>query len=144
MKKLCIILLMSILLCGCFKMSETYQFSNPLEEIVSIELIHNRSNNGRGINPDDYFPIKTLGEKEVHDFMSEVYSLPTRTVGTPPPFGYGEYIAKVTYTNGDIEMLNTNNIEFIPSGSNPTGVGEYFFVGNDFEELILRYSDENN
>lgn len=141
MKKLTTFLLVAILLCGCSKKPETYQFSNSLENIVSIELILNQNKVVLEPSFDCFYLIKELDTQEIQSFMNEVYFLQTKKVGTPPPFlSYGDHVAIVTYTNGDIEMLGTTNIEYVEAGNSLVGVGDYQFVGDAFEEVFLKYS----
>lgn len=84
--------------------------------------------------------IRQLDDSEITAFMNEVYELPTKRDGTPPTWGYGPYIAKITYENGDVEMLGSYNIEFIPSGSTPTGIGDYIFPRGVFQDVFLKYA----
>lgn len=87
------------------------------------------------------YPLLSLDASEIPVFMDAVYALPTKLCGTPPPYGYGEYIAKVTYENGNIEMYGTANIVFIPAGEMSYGVGDYVFAGNGFLDLLSQYID---
>ena len=73
--------------------------------------------------------------------MTAVYEIETSFSISPPPRGYGRYIARVTYANGDVEMLGTSHIEYIKSGDEPTGVGAYYFKGELIDQLILKYGD---
>ena len=146
MKKIIICTLMLVLLCGCTQIPDEYSFQDHPDTIVSIELLHNQNEFGEGTNKENMVLIKELNEEEIDSFMSAVCALPTGRTGTPPPWGYGEYIAKVSYTSGDIEILGSMNIEFIPSGNEPTGVGSYHFLEDSFEKLFHEYAnlDEGN
>lgn len=45
--------------------------------------------------------------------MNDIYELETEKDHRHPPFwGWGEYIVKVTYKNGDIEILGSEVIEY--------------------------------
>jgi hypothetical protein len=141
-RKLLIMLSICLLLCGCSKLPETYQYPNPLEEIVHVELTQYQSEIPLNPKPEFFCLLKELDVQEIQSFMNEVYLLPTEKVGTPPPMlDYGDYIAVVTYKNGDIELLGTSNIQYTEAGKIPTGVGSYHFVGDSFEELFLKYVD---
>lgn len=122
------------------RVSRTYEFPNPLEEIISIEFLINKNESGEA-EEDKLIFKKSLSEKEIARFMSEIYKLETRRC-YPPMWGWGEYIAKVTYSNGDVEMLGSGNIEYVESGASATGDGPYaFWEYGTFEEVFLRYSD---
>ena len=82
---------------------------------------------------------KLLTQDEIEGFMSEVYKLETRR-SYPPMWGWGAYVAKVTYSNGDVELLGTSNIEYVEQGATATGDGPYsFWKHGAFEEVLLRY-----
>lgn len=133
-------LIFLILLCMCPRVPRTYIFSNPPEEIVSIELLINANEAGKAEIEKLVFQ-KSLSADEIESFMAEVYGLETRRC-YPPMWGWGEYIAKVTYSSGDVEMLGSGNIEYVEDGSVATGDGSYAFWGYGiFEEVFLRYLD---
>lgn len=135
----CLILL-SLILLSHNKISRNYVFSNSIEDVVSIELLYNQNSGGEGIDSSNIHSIRLLTTEEIHPFMEEIYRLETRTAN-PPPSGWGCYLAKVTYSNGDVEMLGSYNIEYILAGHVPTGIGTYFFTGDAFEKLFSSYID---
>lgn len=145
MKQYTIMLLaVLIIITGCTeqtKMSPTYQFSNTVEEIVSIDLLHNRNENASGTDEAKFHLMRTLEEDEIISFMEDVYMLETSYCISPPLWGYGLYIARVEYANGDVEMLGSKNIEYIENGSVPNGVGAYYFVDHGLETVISEYVD---
>ena len=142
---LCVILLSAILVVssGCSKPEETYSFPNRNIQIISIELLHNRNTNGIGIDESNMVLVRTLSGNEIIEFMSACYELPTKRMGTPPCTGYGEYIAKIYYENGDIEIYSTYNIELIPKGNHAVGCGSHYFPVNCFNDVFAQYVDIN-
>lgn len=132
-----------LFLAGCSHASSTYQFSNETADIVSIEMLHNQNPYGEGTDINNIHLIRELEEDEIVPFMTEIYALETDRYN-PPLWGYGEYIAKVTYTNGDIEMLGSLNIVYIASGADSNGVSPYFFTGDGFTEVFSEYVDISN
>lgn len=138
---LCLISLL-VLMSGCSRdeiMPSEYVFLHSLEEIDKVELLSNGNPGGYGKDESRFILITQLQEEEIVQFMDEVYALKTSFCISPPPRGYGAYIAKITYSNGDIEMLGTAHIEYIEFGSEPTGVGAYYFTDGALEKLILKY-----
>ena len=122
------------------RVSKTYEFSHPAKEIVSIDLLLNTNESGKA---DESLLIfqKSLDQNEIASFMSEVYALKTSRC-YPPLWGWGEYVALVTYANGDTELLGSTNIEFVPSGASATGDGAYSFAHyGEFETVFLDYID---
>lgn len=140
MKRCIAIIMVLFLLSGCSRIPETYQFSNPVNTIVSIEMIRNQNPNKEGINEEFFFVIRSLDKTEFKDFMNAVYEIPTKRVGTPPPWGYGPYFARITYTNGDIDILGIWNLEFIANGASANGVGDHKFADDSFEQLFFEYA----
>lgn len=141
MKKYAAFLIILIVFNGCSRIPSDYPFPNQSEPILSIELLHNRNDGGQGTNAENMYLIRALSESEIHEFMKAVYALPTEKCGSPPPWGYGEYIARISYQNGDVEMYGPYAIELIPKGSETWGVGTHCFSGNGFEKLFSQYVD---
>lgn len=141
MKKWVYAMLLVCTLLGCSYKPTSYQFPNKSIPIHSVELLHNMNPGGIGIDENNMDLLLTLGDLEIMGFMENIYGLPTKRCGTPPPYGYGEYIAKVTYENGAVEFFGSTNIVHIPSGKISYGVGDYFFDGTSFEELFSQYID---
>ena len=135
---LILFILLYILVCLFPRVSRTYVFPNSMEDIVSIDLLINTNDVGKA-DTDRLLFQKSLSETEINNFMSEVYTLETRRC-YPPMWGWGDYIAKVTYNNGDIELLGSGNIEYVEKGSIPTGDGPYaFWEYGMYEEVFMRY-----
>lgn len=127
-----------ILFCIFPPVSRTYEFPNSTDHIVSIELMVNSNEVGEA-EEDKLITQKSLSMDEIESFMDEIYKLETRR-RYPPMWGWGDYVARVTYDNGDVELLGSGNIEYVESGSLATGDGPYVFWGYGiFEEVFLRY-----
>ena len=71
--------------------------------------------------------------------MEKIHGLETKERMGGPLWGLGEYIARVVYQNGDIELLGSSNIEFIPSGKKMWGYGSYYFRTDEFETIFKQY-----
>ena len=146
MKKQFVILLLIplLLLSGCSPKKEPYVFCAPAEEVVRIELLHNRNEYGSGTDKANIDLIYTLKEEEIPAFMSSLHALETDRK-LPPEWGYGDYIAKVSYSNGDVEMFGTLHFEHIPAdhGENYLyGYGSYRFENKaDFIQLLEQYCE---
>lgn len=141
MKRLIAIILLLVLLTGCTRPDPTYSFPNKDIRITSIELLHNMNKNGIGIDENNMVLLRTLSEEEIVHFMDACYQLPTKRMGTPPATGYGEYVAKIIYENGDIEIYSTYNIELIPKGNKAVGCGSHYFPVNSFNDVFAQYID---
>ena len=140
MKRLSIILCLVLVLPSCKKHPPSYAYPNPVDEILSVELIHNQNNEGYGIDEEGFVHIRYLEEQEVEAFISEIRSLETRWWKSRPIWGYGPYFARVVYLNGDVEILGVINIEFISAGEDPSGYGRYYYNWDSFMEVFLEYA----
>ena len=143
MVRKCSIVLLLLLLCGCTNVSAPYSFPNKHEPIMSVELLHNMNPGGKGTDENNMELLRSLEEEEIIQFMNALYSLPTERQGIPPSWGYGEYVTKVRYQNGDIEIYGPLTFVLIPSGSaaDRNGIGEYHFTGNGYTKLFAEYID---
>ena len=139
-KTVMIVCAVFILLSGCA--SKEYTFPNKEQPIKEIELLYNpfayNSNIG---GPMDSICI--LEDENVEDFMEALYNLKTYRCTTPPPTGYGFYVARVVYQNGDVEMFGSWHIEFIEKGDTPKLIGSYAFNTDEFEELFFQYANNS-
>ena len=143
-------ILFYVIMCACVCLflrrvheikTSTYSFPNRDVTIVKIELIHNKNPNGQGTDESNFTILKELSPSEIAMFMSSVYELDVKQFGPPPLWGYGTYVARVIYENGDIEMFGTNNITFIEHGTESEGYGDYYFTPPDFENLFKQFAD---
>lgn len=141
MKKYCLVVLLLIILSGCSRIEPSYDFPNRSVAIESIELYHNMNLWGFGTDESNMVLLRTLEGDEIAEFMNTIYELPTKRLGTPPQDGYGEYVAKIIYENGDVEMYGPTNIELIPAGSEAWGLDTHYFTGDGFTELFAQYVD---
>ena len=142
MKKLIVMILIIIILFSSCKMPPTtYSFPHNPDQVVSVILLHNRNSSGEGTDQSNFSVIKELTPEESVLFVDEVYKLDTHRRYGGPYWGYGDYIAKITYDNGDVEMLGSLHIEFIPNGETATGYGAYHFEHGSFVTLLSNYAE---
>lgn len=133
-------LLISIFLSGCFpnRLPDTYDFKNKGCEIERIELLHNPDwPYSRPL--DEFIFLRELEAEEFAPFMEAIYAIPTKLTITPPPTGYGEYVARVVYENGDVELFGSWHIEFVEYGDSPSEIGEYVFSGDAIDDVFFEY-----
>lgn len=133
-----LIIAVIVLLWGCKQQPNAYPFINQDEQIESISLYY--FSHPLEYSGQDFEWIKNLEKAEIVSFMESVRSIKTQYCVTPPPANFGNYIAQVTYNNGELEIFAQWHIEHVDSGDAITGVGAYHFVGTEFEELFLRYA----
>ena len=139
-KRHILIVLLILMLCHCHSISR-YRFANPLEKVVKIELLHNPNYQSPECAKFEFTLMKELEPDQFAPFMLEIYELETARCVSPPGWGYGWYIVRVTYSNGDVEILGSRNIECIRYGERQTGTGGYYFTDKGLEILLERYVD---
>lgn len=140
-KKMCVVLGLFICLCFCGCSSgEIYELSRSPEMIVKIELYYNSSERGTYTAQENVTFIKQLDEDEIDLFAKDVSALELEWV-YPPVYGYGSYIAAITYSNGDVDVLSNYAIEYIPFGAQPGEISGDIFSGNTFDTIFLKYAD---
>lgn len=116
-----------------------YRYPHAPENAVSLELLHNQNTDAFASDDSKFVLLKTLEGEEMIDFLNEARNIETSYSVTPPPRGYGDYVARVTYANGDVEYYGSTHLEFVENGTERTGVGAYYFAADAMERLILEY-----
>ena len=128
------------LMVGCSRLPATYPFVNQNDAIESVDLLYHPQPNNL-LNTKDYLLVRELTLDEIIPFMDALHRLETDKCTSPPPRGYGEYVVRVIYANGDMEIFGNYHIEFVKSGDEEAGVGSYVFNPfTAYEELFLSYS----
>ena len=142
-KLLCVIC--AIVLTGCISnKNDKYIFRKSVAECISIQILYNQDLYGEGIDEEKIEIVYELKPEEFEEFMNDIYQLDTERDRRHPPFwGWGKYIVKVTYNNGDTEMLGSELIEYREkSDASLQGYGEYKFVDpNEFVKVLGKYCD---
>ena len=140
-KVLLTILVILLLMASCPSRPNEYPFPNRGEPIESVELLrYPFGDDSRRGGKFVFRSIRFLSEEEIPVFMEALYSLPTWCAKPTPNANYGEYIARVTYSNGDTEYFGSQHFELVKKGEEPIGVGTYYFPGETFEELFHKYA----
>ena len=125
---------------GCSRLPNTYPFVNHDNSIERIELLYHPEPNNI-FTTKDYLLIRELDSDENASFMDALRNLKTDKCLTPPPRGYGEYVSRVVYTNGEVEIFGNYHIEFVKKGDEEAGIGSYLFSPfTAYEELFLSYA----
>lgn len=132
------------LLIGCSHMPDSYPFAKQNDAIEIVELLYHPQPSNL-FTTKDYLLIYELPSDEIIQFMNSIQALDTEMCTTPPPRGYGEYVVRVMYNNGDMEIFGNYHIEFVASGEDEAGIGKYVFNPvSAFEELFKNYGGSQN
>lgn len=142
MNKLWVLLVLVVILCFCGCSAGIYELNNSPETIAKIELYSNASEPGTYAHQENVTFIRQLEEDEIASFVQEICNL-EMIMTHPPAYGYGSYIAVITYSNGDMDILSNHAIEYVPAGEQPGQVSGDTFPGDSFEVVFLKYADIN-
>lgn len=142
MKRFLSVFVLILFLCGCSRMPKTYPFENKGESIETVELLYYPWYEDESKPFMEFQTIRILSDSEISEFMNELYELETKKATPTPPANYGAFIARVNYKNGDTEYFGTMHIEFVSNGEEPFAVGYYYFPGDQFDKLFLKYAGE--
>lgn len=109
MKKiLCIASFLLVLLIFTACSEKTYSFKNSVDEIESIEIVSAE-------NSLEFTVTKTLSEAEKNDFLEQFQAIKFYKCFGDPPYLQGDSI-KITYSNGDYEMICSYTAEYVKNG----------------------------
>ena len=131
MKKLLSIasfLLVLLIFTGCSE--KTYLFKNSIDEIESIEIVSAE-------NSLEFTVIKTLSETEKNDFLEQFQVMKFDSYYVGDPTSINGNAVKITYQNGDYEMICHYWAEYVKNG-------EVYFVRKscdeeDFNKLLNNF-----
>ena len=140
--RLCAIIGLFVSLCFCGCSAGIYDLSHSPEMIVKIELYSNSSEPGTYTRQENITFIRQLDEDEITLFVQEICAL-EMIMANPPSYGFGCYIAAITYSNGDVDIISDRVIEYVPAGEQPGQVSGHTFSGDAFDVIFLKYADIN-
>lgn len=110
MKKFSFVILFLIILLiftGCSE--KTYSFKNPISEITTIEIVWAE-------NSLEFTVIKTLSEIEKNNFLKQFQTIKFENYYFGDPMSVHGNAIKITYPNGDYEMICYYWAEYVKDG----------------------------
>ena len=112
-----VILLLACMLSGCFLRDRAmpYEFRQNFDQIVTIEIL--RKENDSVVTDTPANIILTVDPSEHRAFIDGLQQVEGGRAMLEPGTGFGMYIIRITYKNGEIEMIgNYNNGYITPDG----------------------------
>ena len=113
-----IVILVACVLSGCFFVTKgPYTFRQEFDQIVKIEILEKEQDLS---DLSDYDParvkvLKTLDITEHRAFIDDLLKVEGSRVGLDPATGFGDHIIRITYRNGEIELIGAYNNGYIPT-----------------------------
>ena len=131
-----ILIILTVVLCGCMPKSYMACLNQSLEEVSKVELYDTQD--GKNIL------LYTLKESEVNDFWSELTAFEFYRYHNDPATEYGALAVKIYYFNGYTDIIGTEiNGYYSPIGES-IPVGWYYLSNrNDFVTLFGRYIEDS-
>ena len=135
-----IMLTIALLLCGCSSQRDkyTYQFGNPNDQILSIEILRKTKDTASIDDPTEVLYV--VPEKEHTEFVKALESLPGEYHALDPLTGLGPYIVRITYQDNQIVLIGYANTVY----EQPGGNRRYYYFSFDydlFHNLIAQVLD---
>lgn len=129
---LCVILLVCLFLCGCEKEICKAQVQQPLENVVSIELLNSEDNK-------ELVVLYTLDPSEHDAFLDEFMEISFEPNGPPPSTDYGPLAVRLTYQDGYCDIIGLNANWYLDSNGEKVG-GLYWYRVVDVDDYYTLFS----
>lgn len=134
-RNICICVLLLCMLSGCFLRDRTtpYEFRQEFDQIASIEILRKETDSVLTDTPTHI--IYTLNEADYKSFLDRLMEIEGGYAGSEPGTGFGMYMIRITYQDGEMEMIgNYNNGYITPSGEVHQDV--YRFDANQYYAFL--------
>lgn len=134
------VMLILVLTSGCSFVSDCpYEFRQDFDQIKKIEIVKKEYDSIRTDTPIQL--IKVLDESEHQAMIDAILDADGSYVGLEPGTGFGLYIIRIYYQNGEIELLGQYNNGYIsPDGEIHQDI--YAFDREDFNAIISEFLDD--
>ena len=116
-----------------------YKFRQEYDQIVRIEILAKEEFISGYYVPMEV--VKTLDISEYRIFLDELMKIEGSRVGLDPPSGFGAYIIRITYRNGEIELISDYNSGYI-SGDGIVREIYYCMDSDQFYDFLSRVLGE--
>lgn len=115
MKKYIICLTIGILFCsliGCLSQTEkVYTYRQSADQIESIEVLR-KEYDSNGISTPMYV-LRTFAPSEFQTVLEGLSNIPASYRLNPPATGFGLYIIRITYKNGEADFIGDYNTGYM-------------------------------
>lgn len=135
-----IVILVVCMLSGCFFISkEPYTFRQEFDQIVTIEILKKEYDSTSPYTPMNV--IKTIDPSMHQEMIDALLKAEGNRLGLSPGRGFGMYIIRIIYKDGEIEMMgNYSNGYITPDGELHENI--YAFNREQFYAIISHYLGE--
>ena len=132
-------LLSVLLLCGCGSTVRQFPLHQSTENIIKIELL---KNNATIEEPNiDFSVVCELPEESFAEFMDSLLHMTCYKYFGDMPTEIGTLAIRITYSNGDIEIVGNDNNAYFTSKKQEYGIFHFDYA--EFHDLFAQYVDES-
>ena len=111
-----------------------YEFRQEYDQIVRIEILEKMQYTS-GYDPNKVEVLKTLDITEHRTFIDDLMKVDCVRVYYDPPLGFGDHIIRITYRNGEKELISVYNSGYVSVEGTVTE--DYHMMDNDqFYDLL--------
>lgn len=136
-KTLVILILLITILPGCSDTVVQFPMHQSTENIIKIELLKDIAPISE---PIEFSVLYEIPEESFGEFIDLFSNMPCRKGFLDCPTEFGVLAIRITYINGDIEMIGHGNNAYFTDDQDYYGT--YYFSYDDFRELFSHYVDE--
>lgn len=137
-----IVAIFVVILHGCrhllFGIELPYKFRQEYDQIVKIEILKRY---GSEYDPARVEVLKTLDVAEHRTFIDDLIKVEGSRVGAIAVSGFGAHIIRITYRNGEIELIGPYNNGYV-SVDGRLYTDCYVMDKNQFYDLLSRVLGE--
>lgn len=111
--KVLLVSIIAVILLGYFLLTtnQPYIFRQAFDQIVKVEILAKEEDISGYDTPMEV--LKTLDVSEHRAFIDAFMEVEGFRIGMDPPSGFGTYIIRITYRNGEIELISDYNNGYI-------------------------------
>ena len=129
-----IIILISAILYGCsVPLDLEYSYRQSADQITSIEILRKEYDSVRTDTPMNV--LKVFDPSEFQMVLDGLGNVPITRRLNPPGTGFGLYIIRITYQNGEADLIGNYNTGYITTDGQ-LYQESYFFHTEPYYDLI--------
>ena len=129
-----IIILFWAILCGCsMTLDLEYSYRQSADQIVAIEILRKEYDSVRTDTP--MHVLKEFESSEFQTVLDGLGNVPVTRRLNPPGTGFGLYIIRITYQNGEADLIGNYNTGYITTDGQ-LYQESYFFHTEPYYDLI--------
>ena len=129
-----VILIISLLLVGCQGNHKKVSLRYSIEDIVSIELLHDTNISVA----DEWKVLYILSDNEIDMFVDALCNLNVNKYWSPSGH-WGHIFIRISYLNGDQEIFGTGAFEYISATEESDFDDWHYIYYQDMYDLFSKY-----